>query len=113
MPTLDNVPERFRGHWQSMNMSIGFNTHDNQADANQRGGVVVISLDMAAHKTFGKGGSDPLGLGWWAWTCHRGKSGVTVRVVSGYRPCNNRGEKMVWAQHCRVLDKRDDDWCPR
>ena len=46
-------------------------------------------------------GQDPTHLGRWCWTFLRGKQGIQVRVISGYRPVEDRSNRphTVFSQH--------------
>ena len=58
-------------------------------------------------------GKDSRGLGRWAWTQYRGRSGVNVRFVTAYRPVINRqGVQSVWNQQKGYFEGIKDDRCP-
>jgi hypothetical protein len=46
-------------------------------------------------------GEDPTKLGRWIWTLLRGKQGIQVRIISGYRPVEDRSNRphTVFSQH--------------
>ena len=59
-------------------------------------------------------GKDSRGLGWCAWTQHRGRSVVNLRFVMAYRPVLNRqGVQSVWNQQKGYFEGIKDDQCPR
>ena len=67
-------------------------------------------------------GRDPSGLGRWCWARFRGRSGMVLRIVSAYCPCepNRRadgtildGDLTVYKQHQKYLNETDDDRDPR
>ena len=69
----------------------------------QPGGVGVILTNTLSPRVIGKG-TDPTGLGRWAWTRLRGKERA-VTMLSAYRPCkpSTAGIQTVYEQHARVL----------
>jgi CubicO group peptidase (beta-lactamase class C family) len=70
-------------------------------DSTQFGGVSVWSINAAAHRVMKSGADD---MGRWAWTRYRGRGGVTIRVVAGYRPVENKtGPMSVWNQQKTAL----------
>jgi exonuclease III len=89
------------------------NVHDLAGTRNQWGGTGVLSRGKIKYYTMGAGG-DPTGLGRWSWARIRGKSGVVLRYVSVYCPCENKeGILAVWAQHKVYLQGKNDDRDPR
>jgi hypothetical protein len=58
-------------------------------------------------------GHDPLDLGGWTWTRYRGKSNITLRVISAYRPCLSSGPLTIYSQHKNYFETQDIDDCPR
>ena len=86
-----------------------FTTHNTQAATNQHcpsqqkilyGGTAHflnqnLSLRQIEH------GQDPTNLGRWIWTLLRGKQGIQVRIISGYRPVEDTSNRphTVYSQH--------------
>jgi hypothetical protein len=70
---------------------------------NQRGGAAfTVQNNIKSHQT--SHGTNKSGLGGWIWTRLCGKGTSYTRLVSAYRPCNNKGIGTVWTQqHCRYL----------
>ena len=59
-------------------------------------------------------GKDSRGLGRWAWTRYRGRSGVNLRFVTAYRLVLNRqGVQLVWNQQKGYFEGIKDDRCPK
>ena len=57
-------------------------------------------------------GQDPSGLGWWA--RYRGRQGISLRVVTAFRPVlNTSGALSVWTQQKSNFEAKDVDRCPR
>ena len=46
-------------------------------------------------------GQDPTGLGRWIWTLLQGRQGIQIRIISGYRPVDDRSNRpfTVYSQH--------------
>ena len=107
------LPERTRGWWECLHInSACYEDFKNPYPA-QPGGVSLWSINKAAHRVM-EHGKDPRGLGRWAWTRFRGKSGVNLRYVAAYRPVlNKRGIVSVWSQQRSYFDSVNDDRCPR
>ena len=80
----DQWDERTLGWWENgHNTSKAYNKQDVIQRATQPGGCMVVSTNTAKRKVIGNG-SDPRGLGRWAWTRYQGIQHKTLRVVSAY-----------------------------
>jgi hypothetical protein len=65
------------------------------------------------HRVIEKG-RDNSNLGRWAWTKLRGKNGITLTIISAYRPNPpSAGVMGVYAQHCKYFNSINQDICPR
>ena len=76
---------------------------------------MVMSVGPAAHAihSVGHRAYDPKGLGRWSATRFAGKYGKALRVISAYRPNQNKGgELLVYAQHLAKLAELNDDRDP-
>ena len=113
MPIHNRLAERTRGWWEAMHVNTAyFETYPSRSKS-QAGGVSLWSINKGAHRVLDCG-KDPSGLGRWAWTRYRGRQGVTLRIVVGYRPVlNSTGPMSVWNQQKGFLEEKDDDRCPR
>jgi len=71
---------------------------------NQTGGTgFTINLLFRSHKD--DHGCDRTGLGRWTHLRFRGTGQTTVRMISAYRPCQNKRDYgSVWNQHCQYFD---------
>jgi hypothetical protein len=78
----------------------------------QYGGVALLSTTQAAHQV-SKSGRDPTGLGRWTWTSYQGRSPVSLKVVTAYRPCLSDGPLSTYSQHVNFFYDKNDDRCPR
>jgi hypothetical protein len=77
----------------------------------QYGGVALLSATQAAHRV-SKSGRDPTGLGRWTWTSYQGRSPVSLKVVTAYRPCLSDGPLSTYSQHVNFFYDKNDDRCP-
>ena len=89
---------------------LGFNTLDKTGNVRQWGGTGVFSHGKLFHYSAGAG-CDPLGR--WTWAKYQGKGGVTLRVISIYRPCSSKEENSVFQQQKCALQELNDDRNPR
>ena len=76
----------------------------NQHSTSQRrllhgGTAYFLNQDMCLRQI--EQGEDPTKLGRWIWTLLRGRQGIQVRVISGYRPVEDRSNRpfTVFSQH--------------
>jgi hypothetical protein len=88
LPACDRLHERFHGWWRRLSLNIAHYADYQpktyaQTSAHQFGGVVLCSINDGAARIHSSG-SDPTGLGRWAWTRYQGKHGQGLRVVVGY-----------------------------
>ena len=114
LPQQHQWIERTKGVWESSHHTIGHNTRDIGQSEFQPGGCITLSLGSACHRAESKG-IDPTKLGRWTWTRYKGINGITLRVITAYRPCNitGAGPSTVHSQHQRYLDTKDDHRTPR
>lgn len=99
----EKLRERMRpGCWDKLAITTAHNIHE-KLTKYQPGGVGLLTFDQLAHRV-SSSGSDPSGLGRWAWQCIKCKT-RNVRIVSAYQPNITVGEEKqtVYAQHQRYL----------
>jgi hypothetical protein len=106
-------PQRTRGWWESSKSTCAYNTQDISNTAYQPGGCLVTSINKASHRILNSG-SDDKKLGQWAWQWFSGKRGITLLVISAYRPCkpSTAGPNTAYLQQ-RYLDTVGIRTCPR
>ena len=75
--------ERSMGLWECFNTSLAFNTEDEAAASNQRGGCLQVVKEKDAVSWI-ESEKDLTGLGRWTWTCHRGKHNVNSKNYTAY-----------------------------
>ena len=104
--------ERTRGWFEDIHLSIAHHRSPKIMSAAQVGGAMVWTLNQTVPRVR-QCGSDPTGLGRWAWTRYKGR-GVSLRIFSAYRPVLNRsGAASAWNQQRTALTNRNDDRDPR
>ena len=109
----DRLEERTIGWFESLHISTAYYATYNTVQPYQFGGVSLWSVNQAAHRVMSKG-VDTTGLGRWSWTRYRGRNGITLRVVSAYRPVlNKEGPTLVWNQQKTFWIKKGESECPR
>jgi hypothetical protein len=81
---------------------------------NLPGGAAMLSFNSMKSRFVAKG-TDSSGLGRWVWTKYQGKGHITLRVITGYRPVEDKedGAHTVFSQQESVLKCQDDDRNPR
>ena len=113
VPIQQCLPERMRGWWECVQINTAYFEAYQVLARHQAGGVSLWSVNKGAHRVM-ECGKDSRGLGRWAWTRYRGRSGVNVRFVTAYRPVLNRqGVQSVWNQQKGYFEGIKDDRCPR
>lgn len=108
----DKLHARMRPWFQSLHMSLAYNTTERPKNITQYGGVGLFSLDKASHRANSKG-SDPSGLGRWSWTKYQGKGGLSLQVVVAYCPHTKGGDLSVYGQHRHWYHKTGSPRIPR
>lgn len=113
----DSLPYRFRGHFPGgqLKCTPSFNRHDNFLGSYQVGGTISMSTKGFVGRIIPEDcGSDPLGLGRFSWHRIREKGGLTLRVLTFYRPCTpGQGTGSAYGQQLRFFDNIDRYACPR
>ena len=71
-----------------------------------------MAVDDIAHRVIDQG-TDPTGLGRWAWLRLAGRQGHHLRVISAYRPVDNGNHGSVHAQQQRHFTRNLRDTIPR
>ena len=95
-----------------MKARFAHNEHDVAGSYTQWGGTGVISQGDLQHHSMASG-SDPSGLGRWTWSLFRGKGDIRLRVVSIYRPCENKDGKIaVYTQQLAYFQSKNKDRNP-
>jgi hypothetical protein len=103
-----NVRTRIKG--ARIHSSLGYNKKEIEiSEPLQAGGVGVIATNIMTPRCTSKG-TDPSGLGRWAWTRIEGTTGFHSRIVSVYRPCtpSQQGAGTVYEQHRRTFPADTD-----
>ena len=104
LPSKHSWEERTIGWWKGGQTTIkAHNKKDIIQSLHQPGGCMVTSVNSARRKII-ECGVDFRGLGRWAWTRYKGKSGITFRVISAYRPRTNAGAHTVFSQQRSYFD---------
>lgn len=80
LPVQLRLHERTRGWWESLHLNTAYFEVFEGRNRSQAGGVSLWSINKGAHRVMASG-SDPSGLGRWAWTKYRGREGISLRVV--------------------------------
>jgi len=111
-----NQPARWtQGWWETSQWSISYN-HTEPKDVNntpyQPRDTGILCVNQVMHWTM-KLGNDPLGLGWWCWTCIWEPAGFVLQIVMMYRPCYSTRPLMTYQQHVYCLTKLGCFACPR
>ena len=106
------MPQRFSHLWETLHTSFSYNKHHKNATKYLPGGTIGLSINKWSNRAFERG-ADDTGLGRWTWTRYSGKGNATLRVVSAYRPCPNKGPKTVYSQHLNYFYSLDQARCPR
>ena len=71
-----------------------------------------MAVEDVAHRVIDQG-TDPSGLGRWAWLRLEGRQEHHLRVVSAYRPVDSGGHGSVYSQHQRHFTRNLRDADPR
>ena len=104
--------ERTRGWFESLHLNTAYWQGFHTNGVSQYGGTSLWSINQGAHRVESSG-KDFRGLGRWVWTRYRGKAGVNIRIIIGYRPVPNKtGAASVWSQHKTYFDEHDIPGCP-
>jgi hypothetical protein len=113
IPGKDRWYERVRESFQTHKSEMAFNTTEPSLSSSvQFGGVGIMATDDCSHRVVSQG-SDPTGLGRWAWLRLEGKDGHHLRLASAYRPVDSIGPGTVYAQHERYFASQYRDVDPR
>ena len=97
--------------FKSIHTSCAYNRMEVPETVRQSGGTALFSIDQAAHRAETKG-NDPLGR--WCWTRYRGKGGITLRIVSAYRPVASHDKPTsAYKQQEKYLLQQNIDTDPR
>jgi len=92
---------------------MGHNIHDNFGQ-NQFGGTFLLGHGEIT-SSISATGSDPSGLGHWAWFALSGQTSITTQIISAYCPSKSFFNQTngVQAQHCSYLLSQGDTCEPR
>jgi hypothetical protein len=90
--------ERTRNEHEAIHLSLAYYKDYEPLNPFQPGGVALMSLNKMAFRVMDHG-QDARLLGHWAWTRLWGRSGITLQIVTGYRP-NKSVQNLVgaWSQ---------------
>ena len=90
-----------------------YNKNDITGNRQLHGGTAILSTGDCSHYAIGSG-ADETNLGRWCWARFRGKDQINLRVVSAYRPVDNKtGPNSVWNQHRKYFNEVNDPRNPR
>jgi exonuclease III len=113
LPEHDRPKERFRGYFNKLKMAYGNNLTDTTfQDTSQIGGTMLFSTNDTVSR-INDNGTDKSKLGRWTWFRLQGRQGITLRIVSVYRPVYSTGVLSTYQQHRQYLLAKDIDICPR
>ena len=108
----DRWEERSRGWWENMRSIMAHNTLESPKKHYQPGGTMMITRGSPTFR-IKQCGVDPSNMGRWCWKLYSGRSTVTTRVITAYRPCMSKGLTSTYIQQRRILDARKINICPR
>ena len=108
----DRWEERSRGWWENMRGITAHNVLESPKQFYQPGGTLMITRGSPTFRIT-QSGVDPSNMGRWCWKLYSGRSSVSTRVITAYRPCTSRGLTSTYVQQRRILDARKIDTCPR
>ena len=113
LPADQRLPERTLGWFETLHLSLAYMDKWISSTAYQVGGVLLWSVNKGAHRVM-KQGKDSSQMGRWCWTQYRGKNGITLRVISGYRCVENMsGVLSAWSQQTLHLESQKCEVDPR
>ena len=98
------IQERTGGWFDSTVAAAAYNKHNTKI-VNQRGGTAVIAREQLGHKSYERLYDK---LGRWMMMSFRGKDGMALRVVSGYRPQPSEGANTVYQQQLSYYEEQGD-----
>ena len=104
--------ERSLGWWEDMTSITSHNLLESPKKYYQPGGNMMITNGKAKFRLL-QSGVDQSKMGRWCWQLFSGKTGVTTRVITAYRPCKSKGLTSTYIQQQRILDARKTNICPR
>jgi exonuclease III len=113
LPEQDQPKERFRGYFNKLKI-----VHNNKitdptyCETSQIGGTMLFTVDDTVHR-ISQSGTDNSKLGRWSWIRLQGRQGVSVRIVTIYRPVYSTGVLSTYQQHRQQLLSQDIERCPR
>ena len=110
LPSSAQWRERFKGI-PHKHTHYATNFHNTTREKILYGGVAQVNTGTLAHRAVARG-EDPSGLGRWVWSKFTGRHGITLRIISGYRPttnCRQSGPLQVGNQHETYFLSLDDD----
>ena len=94
LSTAQKIQER-TGRWFDGTVAVASYNKHNKKIVNQQGGTAVIVRDQLGHRSYEQLYDK---LGRWMVISFRGKDGMALRIVSGYRPQSTRGPFTVYQQ---------------
>jgi len=111
MPKGTSLWEWFRSELPLRTIS-SHNIHDN-FHRRQFGGTFLLGSGPIT-SSITASGVDPSGLGRWSWFRLQGRTGRSIRIISGYRPRKTEKARLqtVYSQHQRHLESLGDYTCP-
>ena len=108
----DRLYARMQTWFQSLHMSLSYNSTRYPAEPRQYGGVGIFSINKASHRVLARG-QDKSRLGRWSSTQYRGKEGISMRVVIAYCPHDKGGDSSVYGQHRHFFHEQGKPRMPR
>jgi hypothetical protein len=112
IPYEDRVHERFRDNLEFAKYVATNNRDRSYTEKFQRGGTLIVSQGNVCGRTYAYGSDNSI-LGRWSWIKVRGRHGLSLVLVTVYRPVHSEGILSAYQQHRSVLLDSGIDTCPR
>jgi hypothetical protein len=104
--------DRSFGWWEDMTSTHCNNILEQPKHHYQPGGNLQITRGKCRYRIIGSG-RDKSNMGRWTWQRISGKTGISTRIITAYRPCKSKGLTTTYMQQRRILDVRKIRNCPR
>lgn len=111
-PARSSLKERFRTCFESSHYSCSHNQDALFKEPFQVGGTLTLTTGISCNRII-TSGQDSRQLGRWSWVLIRGTEGITVRIITVYRPVKTAGPTSAYHQQKKQLLEWDIDECPR
>ena len=104
--------ERSFGWWEDLRNTHCNNILEQPKKYYQPGGCMMMTRGKCKYRILDSG-YDTSKMGRWTWQLLSGKSGISTRIITAYRPCKSTGLTTTYMQQKRILDARKIEKCPR